>query len=78
MVSHKSQTAAGIQRRTEGSFNDTDLGSGRIDTGECTPIVDNESGTDHVRTSVHRTGLIERQVGSTSTTSRPKTKATYD
>lgn len=45
------------EKRTEGSFDYTDFGGGGVDTGECTPIVDDETSTNHIGTSVHRTGL---------------------
>lgn len=45
------------KERTEGGFNHTNFGGGGINTGESTPIVDDETSTDHIRTSVHRTGL---------------------
>jgi hypothetical protein len=35
-------------KRTEGSLDDTDLGSGGVQSGESAPIVDDQSGTDHV------------------------------
>jgi hypothetical protein len=53
----KGLAECGEAERTEGGFDNTDLGGGRVDTGECTPIVDNETGTDHVRTSVYCTSL---------------------
>ena len=43
--------------RTEGSLDDRDLGGSGIQPGESAPIVDDESGSDHIGTSVHRTGL---------------------
>jgi hypothetical protein len=35
-------------RRTEGSLDDGDLGSGRVQSSEGAPIVDDKSGTDYV------------------------------
>lgn len=46
-----------MRRLTEGSLNDTDLGGSGVDTSEGTPIVDNETRTNDIRTSVDGTGL---------------------
>lgn len=48
-------------RRTEGGLDDRDLGCGGVDTGEGAPIVDDESGSENVRSSVDGTGLRARR-----------------
>lgn len=42
---------------TEGSFDYTDLHSCRIETGECAPVVDDETCPYHVGTAVYCTSL---------------------
>lgn len=45
------------KRLTEGGFDNGDLGSGRVETCERAPVVDDETGTDDLGTTVHGTGL---------------------
>ena len=48
---------AARKQRTEGGLDDRDLGGRRVDTGEGAPVVDDETGSQHIRTSVDGTGL---------------------
>ena len=59
-----------VERRadglTEGSLDDGDLRGGGVDTGERAPIVDDESGSEHIRSSVDSSGLDARETSSLS------------
>ncbi len=46
-----------MHRLTESSFDDTDLRSGSIQSSERTPIIDDETSTDDLGTSVNCTSL---------------------
>jgi hypothetical protein len=41
---------------TESSFNNRNFSGGSVETGECAPIVDDETGTDDFRSSVDGSG----------------------
>ena len=43
--------------RTKGGFDDADLCCCRVKASECTPVVDDEAGTDDVRATVDSTRL---------------------
>lgn len=56
-------------RLAEDGFNHADLHSRRVETGECTPIVDDEAGAYHVGTTIDCSSL--RQPSSENEPSQP-------
>ena len=47
--------------RTEGRLDNADFRRSGVKTGKCAPVIDNQPGTYHVRSSINSTSLRREQ-----------------